>query len=197
MKSGKKLFKLSRSQWISVAVMASSLGLAAAVTLPFPSFTAGTPAKASEVQGNFTTLANAVTALESAATGFDEQTVDTIVSLTTTTVDLATFTIVAPTNGFVIVTGNGAFQLNHVTAAQTFARVFLSTGSLVTDFANLTFMQVPAAAPTGTYGNAFSITRVFPVTAGTNSFFMTANMAGGLGQTTRHNLTGIFIATRL
>jgi hypothetical protein len=64
MKSLKKLLKLSRGQWISVAVLASSLGLAVAVTIPSTPFVAGTPASASEVNANFTTLATAVTTLE-------------------------------------------------------------------------------------------------------------------------------------
>ena len=67
MKSGKSIFKLSRSQWISVAVLASSLGLAVAVTVP-NSFTAGTPASATQVNDNFTALVTAVTAAETALT---------------------------------------------------------------------------------------------------------------------------------
>jgi len=64
MKSGKSIFKLSRSQWISVAVLASSLGIAAAVTVP-NTFTAGTAVSSSQVNANFTALGNAVTNLES------------------------------------------------------------------------------------------------------------------------------------
>ena len=63
MKSGKRIFKLSRSQWISVAVLGSSLGLALAVTVP-NTFTAGTPASATQVNDNFTALVGAVTTAE-------------------------------------------------------------------------------------------------------------------------------------
>lgn len=62
MKSGRSIFKMSRSQWIGVAVLASSLGLAAAVTVP-NTFTAGTPISASAMNANFAALANAVPAI--------------------------------------------------------------------------------------------------------------------------------------
>jgi len=57
MKSGKSIFKLSRSQWIGVAVLASSMGLAAAVTVP-NIFSAGSTISASQVNANFAALGN-------------------------------------------------------------------------------------------------------------------------------------------
>jgi hypothetical protein len=57
MKSGKNIFKLSRSQWIGVAVLASSMGLAAAVTVP-NIFVPNTPISASQMNANFAALGN-------------------------------------------------------------------------------------------------------------------------------------------
>lgn len=56
--------KFSRSQWIGVAILASSMamGVAATVTLP-NTFTAGTSAVAAEVNANFTALRDAFNAL--------------------------------------------------------------------------------------------------------------------------------------
>lgn len=58
------MFKLSRSQWVSVAILISSLGLAAAVTIPNV-FTSGTSISSSQVNANFSALGTAVTAAES------------------------------------------------------------------------------------------------------------------------------------
>lgn len=129
--------------------------------------------------------------------GFDDQTVTSQTTLTTTTIDAATFVLAAPAAGFVILDGNGVFQCGHTNGTQTFARAFLGTTSLGTLFANLTFFEVPGTAPSGTYSAPFSITRVFPVVAGNNSFFMTANTFSGSCIILRHNLTGIYMPARL
>jgi hypothetical protein len=63
MKSLKKLLKLSRTQWISVAVLASSLGLAVAMTA-IPHFTTGTPISSTQMNTNFDNVVAAVTTLE-------------------------------------------------------------------------------------------------------------------------------------
>ncbi len=55
--------KVTRTQLISAVVLASSIGVSLAVTIPV-TFTAGTAAKAADVNSNFSALATAVTALE-------------------------------------------------------------------------------------------------------------------------------------
>jgi len=132
------------------------------------------------------------------SSGFDEQTVTTFTTLTTATTNIASVTVVAPTSGFFIVTGNGVLYGNNTSGTRTLLRAFLTTSSGGQDFNNLTFQDIPATAPTGLYGSPFSITRVFSVTAGsTTTFYLTADVASGAGQIARHNLTAIFVNTRL
>jgi hypothetical protein len=61
-KKRKGTFELSRSQWISVAILASSIGIAAAVTIP-NTFTAGTTISAAQVNDNFAALATEINTL--------------------------------------------------------------------------------------------------------------------------------------
>lgn len=56
----------SRSQWTAIGVLASSATLSVAVTVP-NTFTAGTPARAEEINANFNALKDAVNALQSGA----------------------------------------------------------------------------------------------------------------------------------
>jgi hypothetical protein len=104
---------------------------------------------------------------------------------------------VAPSAGFVVLTGNGVFQAAHTTGTQTFCRAFLTTTSASIDFNNLTFFEEAPGAPTESYSSSFSITRVFPVVAASNTVYMTANEFSGSCSIVRHNLTAIFVTTRL
>jgi hypothetical protein len=129
--------------------------------------------------------------------GFGDLTVLSTTALTTTTVNIATVTLVAPQAGFVVLTGNGVFQISHVTGTDTFMRVFLTSTSGFADFNNLTFFEENSAAPTGSYAAPFSITRSFAVAAGSVTLYMTANTFSGAGSIVRHNLTAVFFPSRL
>jgi hypothetical protein len=129
--------------------------------------------------------------------GFDAQTITETTTLTRTTTDVATITVNAPSAGFVVLTGNGAFRAQHTDGQRDLLRVFLTNVSGRQNFDNLTFYEVPPSAPTGTNSVPFSITRIFPVSAGANSFFMTADVFVGSGFLVRHNLTAIYQATQL
>jgi hypothetical protein len=129
--------------------------------------------------------------------GFDAQTVTTSTTLTSTVTDVASITVDAPSDGFVILTGNGMFTATHTNGTGDFLRVWLTTASGTANFNNLTFYEVPSSAPTGVFSVPFSITRIFPATAGPNNFYMTADKNSGTGSLFRHNLTGIFSATQL
>lgn len=130
-------------------------------------------------------------------TGFDAQTVTGTVTLSTTTSDIASVTVDAPANGWVILTGDGLFRAHHVNGTESFLRAFLTTTSGATPLGNVTLLDVPSSAPSGIYVSPFSNTRVFPVTAGSQTFFMTANVFSGAGAIIRPNLTAVFVSTQL
>jgi hypothetical protein len=119
MKSGKSIFKLSRSQWTSIAVLASSLGVAAAVTLPFPTFTAGTPISASQVNANFAALANAQLSAADSATA--------VTALSVTAVELLGIDFTCPADGFVLAQGHTVVDITHVAGTGENVFVKLST----------------------------------------------------------------------
>lgn len=101
MKSVKNIFKLSRAQWISVAVLASSLGLAVAVTLP-NIFVAGTTISAGQVNANFAAL-NGALPLVWAST----DTTGGGISITAGgKTEVNSVSINAPAAGFVVISGS-------------------------------------------------------------------------------------------
>lgn len=114
MESRKRIFMLSRSQWISVAVLASSLGVAAAVGLT--TFTAGTTISASAVNSNFTALNNALPQVWASS---DSTGGGIVVSPATSTPQtINSVSINVPTAGHLIISG-GAF-VNNDTASPLF-----------------------------------------------------------------------------
>lgn len=129
--------------------------------------------------------------------GFDAQTVTNYTALSRTATNVATVTLTAPAGGFVILTGNGGFSANHTNGTASALRAFLAKTSGSLDYNNLTHQAVPASAPSGNYSAPFSITRVYPVTAGEHTFYMTADAYSGSGHLARHNLTGIFVKNQL
>jgi hypothetical protein len=165
MKSGKKLFKLSRSQWIGVAVLASSLGLAVAVTIP-NTFTAGTAISAAQMNANFAAMGTAVTAAETTLATAQGQisTLQTalsnsslsaasnasgITALTTTPVELLGIDFTCPANGFVMAQAHTVVVIDHTNtiAENVFVKVStaVETGSVTLGW---TQVIVPAALPT-------------------------------------------------
>jgi hypothetical protein len=112
MESRKNIFKLNRSQWISVAVLASSLGVAAAVSLT--TFTPGTTISATAVNANLTALNNALpqvwASTDSASAG------TTVTPATSTPQTINTVSINVPTSGHLIISGS-AFVNNGSVAA--------------------------------------------------------------------------------
>ena len=179
MESRKNILKLSRSQWISVAVLASSLGLAIAVTIP-NSFTAGTTISATQMNANFTALGTAVTTAETALAAAQTQitalnsTQPAVKSFQTTPSiiptaaegDLKTFTVTTPGAGQVVITMSGWFRFAHVTnipVTGSFVSLFARQGA--TKFRAVTDAVPPEYPSHNPTIHTFSFTAAFPVAA--------------------------------
>ena len=204
MKSLKKLLKLSRGQWISVAVLASSLGLAVAVTVP-NSFTTGTAISASQMNANFVALVTAVTTAETAITTANTQiaTLNTAVTrqsgikfsnnIAETPVTVAAVmqavTVTAPTAGFVVVNTSGYFVLG----ATGLARCSITTSTTAIDFNFL----IIGGGGTGQAYMPFAGTRGFAVAAGANTFNLVCDAFTGTPSIGRPVLTAIFSPVQL
>ncbi len=183
MKFGKNLFKLSRSQWIGVAVLASSLGLAGAVTLT--TFTAGTQISATDVNNNFSALNNA---LPLAWASTDTIALGTVVAAGTTTINSVSIT--APSNGNLLVSGS-VFVNNEDVAGCYFLNLLIDGAPFISGFqadycaaAHLTPSSVAEL-----FTLSYSVT--VPITAGAHTIAQT--LAGGALFYNRNNLTVLFL----
>ena len=152
MEKRKSIFKLSRGQWISVAVLASSLGVAGAVTIP-NTFTAGTTISAAQVNANF----NALATTQPAAKTFQT----TSASFPGTEGDLKTFSVTTPGAGQVMITMGGYVRIAHATGTGSAVSLFVRQGAtkyrVVTEFVPSIY---PSANPTI---HTFSFTAAFAV----------------------------------
>jgi hypothetical protein len=198
MKSEKSFFRLSRSQWISVAVLGSSLGLAvAAVTIP-NSFTAGTTISATQVNDNFLTLGNAMPAISQTAASGSVPIPDA------TVVNVRTITFTAPANGFVVVTGQGNVEIDQTVVGSVGVQLYLTTVSGGTSASDKVWAGFSNAGGTTQFFwlAPFSLTRIYPVTGGTSyTYFLTADEpftdASANGFVQNATLTAMFVPSAL
>jgi len=130
------------------------------------------------------------------APAVNSTTLNGTLTLTASVQDLAQVTLTAPSDGYAVVTGSGTFDQfgsNHSNGTADFLRAFISRTSGDADFSTLEFFTVPAVAPSGRYAAPFSITRIYPVTAGAHDFYLTGDLLSGAGVINRANITALFI----
>jgi hypothetical protein len=130
------------------------------------------------------------------APAVNSTTLNGTLTLTASVQDLAQVTVTAPSAGYAVVTGSGTFDQfgsNHSNGTADFLRAFISRTSGDADFSTVEFLSVPAVAPSGRYAAPFSITRMYPVTAGAHDFYLTGDLLSGAGMINRANITALFI----
>ena len=187
-KSGKSIFKLSRSQWISVAVLASSLGLAAAVTIP-NTFVPGATISAAQVNANFAATVQNKSVATCSAEVFN-------VALTATIADINSVSITVPGPGTVLVSGSGTFSVNNNgTAWEGDVWIADTSGGSAGDIRN--FWGGPLGLPTGVYNSPVHEQRTFTVAAaGTNTYYMTGRFFNTQAVSVfRSNVCAVFTPT--
>jgi hypothetical protein len=136
----------------------------------------------------------------SGVVGADSQTGQRLLPLPPHPQVIASVTVTAPTAGFVIVTGSGTFSqiglgvdrevLKHENGREDVMRAFVGTPG---DVRNGTSYLIPPEAPTGQYESPFSITRMFPVTAGEHTLVLSGDALVGDGGIANPNITAIFV----
>jgi hypothetical protein len=196
MKSAKELLKLSRSQWISVAVLASSLGLAVAVTIP-NTFTTGTAISSAQMNANFAALGTAVTAVETALPLMWADTDSAGGGTTLTASGLFTANSVninVPAGGGFIVISGTAFVNNATAAVVDYVlNPKIDGNNVIATFA--AYRSLPADGIGVPDLGSLSYTLTVPITAGAH---VVSQVLGPFGGTAtffynRQNLTVLFI----
>ena len=129
------------------------------------------------VDANFTAADTAIDALETSQPGvaFVNSGSFVAVPAASTPVDVLTLSVEAPSAGYVIAQGSAYARVNHTAAGgENWLNVWLSTTSATLDTNGLTSVSIPSAAPSGVYRENVTVQRVFPVTAGTFTAYLSA-----------------------
>ena len=171
MESRKNIFKLTRSQWISVAVLASSLGLAIAVTIP-NTFTAGTTISASAVNANFNALNSALPLVWAATDTGSAGT--TLVAAGRTIIN--SVPINAPSAGNLVVSGMVFVNNNDVAQSYTLNLLIDGAGYSGHAFQADFFAAAGGAGVAELFTLSYSIT--VPITAGAHTIAQDVGPAG-------------------
>ena len=201
----KKNYSLSQIVMILAATLLgiAAIGYASSVTLR-PPFTSGTTISSSEMNANFTAIKAAVddnhsriTALEHNKTKIAFSQDNTCCSTVTATAKAhQSVSIDAPSSGNVVVSFTGICTLSHITGQHTSISYAISQTSGQTASPSRGAIQVPSPSPTGPYLFSLSAQQVFPVSAGTATFYFNVdNTSTGAGGVTIGwgNLHALFI----
>jgi hypothetical protein len=116
-------------------------------------------------------------------------------ALTTTMSPVATQSITAPAAGYVIVTGTATAYLGHTSGTVTQILMGLSQSSSTLPISQNNFLYFPAVMPTGAYYFPVSLTAVFQVSAGVNTFYFDARANSGAGTLFNRGITLLYVPT--
>jgi hypothetical protein len=200
---------------LGAAIVAAGLG-AMAVTIP-NTFSSGQVISAAGLNDNFTAVKTAVDALEApnsvttakiadgavnAAKIADEPGAAQATGNTCVTTTLASgaqsirsATINAPAAGFILVIGSAQVNLAHTAGTASSVTVGVSTvaTSLPTDQDKA--IALPAASVTGTHAFAGAGQKIFPATAGANTFHLVAILGTGSASVADCALSLVYVPT--
>ena len=174
-------------------VLAIPRDVIAGVTIPYP-FTTGTTISSSEMNQNFTAVANQMPGVKTV-----EDTRPWVSPLPTTSGTVLSITVTVPGPGYVVVTASGAIFFNVSVAGQRLILIKVSEiASDTSENPGVQIVRMPVSV--GSYSIPFSTTKVFSVTtASTVTYYLNMyDMDGGSGNgTERPILTAVFIPNAL
>ena len=198
---------MRRIQLRYILLAVTALGLlvwSAAVTIP-NNFADGDIISAAQMNANFAAVKAAVDTNESAVAGLQTaqpgaaQVLGTTLTTAvgTTLSSVLSLDVVAPATGYAVVTAAGEVQLSHTSGTATYIDE-LGIGPSATSLPTIDQVDIlmPSTAATGSYYQAFSVTRVFAVSAGTTTFYLDAVKGpGGSISLNNMRMTAIYLPT--
>ena len=186
---------------------------AAAFSIP-NAFSGGEVISATKMNANFEALGSAVTALEANGSVSTARLADNAVTaakiadepgagqdvnagsiaLDGTLQTIQEVTITAPAAGFALVVASTEVDLNHTTATATTVKIGVTNGAAFAGDQDKD-VEIPANAPTGNYKQVVASQKIFPVTAGSNTFRLLADEGTGAVVLDERTLSVVFIPT--
>ena len=116
-------------------------------------------------------------------------------ALTTTMSPVASQSITAPAAGYVIVTGTTTAYLAHTNGTITQVIMGVSPSSSALPPSQTNFLYFPAVMPSGGYYFPTSVTAVFQVSAGVNTFYLDARAASGAATLFNRGIALLYVPT--
>ena len=109
---------------------------------------------------------------------------------------LASTTITAPTDGFVLVIAAGELAINHTNGSLSAVNIGVAESSSAIDNGNALYNRIPTTCATGTYTHPANMHGVFSVTAGVSTFYLLGDkIAGADPNMDDATISAIFIPT--
>lgn len=116
-------------------------------------------------------------------------------SLSGTPSTLATQTITVPTDGYVLAIGSLQVNLVHSNGTQTYGEFGISqTNNSFPSHQDMA-MIIPSSAPTGTFHLSTTVSGIFTVTAGAQTFYLLGEENSGVVSANDKNLSLLFVPT--
>ena len=129
-------------------------------------------------------------------TGVTNTTKLTPTTITTSITVLASTTITAPSDGFVLVMASGDFSTSHTNGSTSATNIGISTSLSSIASGNSLYHRIPNTSPSGVYVRPTSAHGMFPVVAGTSTFYFVGDKIVGTNPTMDDaTISAIFIPT--
>jgi hypothetical protein len=132
-----------------------------------------------------------------AGVNWEEGSVGVVIPTSSSALD--TVMITAPTSGYVIVTASGSVSWNNTADAPGLVRLRVANISGSTsELPGVQFIRFQSPPGIGWAAYPFSVTKVFPVSAGSNTFFLNGwhQVVNGTAYLDDHTLVAVFVPKR-